>query len=200
MEFATKDAVATMTTMVAEPYVNHIPTITGGIGYKDLLRFYRDYFIPNNPPSLQLKLVSRTVGVDRVVDEMLISFRHTQVIDWYVEARQLPATVSNLLICPRMLPDVPPTDKQVSIALVGVICIRGGKLYHEHLYWDQASVLVQVGLLDPKLVPESMRAKGLSRLPAYGAETAMKVLDETSVPSNELIGAWARGMTNGHGP
>lgn len=199
MEFATKDAVATMTTMVAEPYVNHIPTITGGIGYKDLLRFYRDYFIPNNPPSLQLKLVSRTVGVDRVVDEMLISFRHTQVIDWYIDPRRLPAIVYDVLMCPRMLPDVPPTDKQVSIALVGVICIRGGKLYHEHLYWDQASVLVQVGLLDPKLVPESMRAKGLSRLPVYGAETAMKVLDETSVPSNGLIGAWAQGMTNGHG-
>lgn len=81
----TKDAAATMTTMVAEPYVNHIPTLTGGIGYKELLRFYRDFFIPNNPPSLRLKLISRTVGVDRVVDEMLISFKHTQVIDWYAQ-------------------------------------------------------------------------------------------------------------------
>lgn len=91
-----------------------------------------------------------------------------------------------------MLPDVPPTDKQVDIALVSVVCIRGGKLYHEHLYWDQASVLVQVGLLDPKLVPGPMKQKGLKRLPVYGAETAQKVLDESSHPSNELLSSWKR--------
>lgn len=171
LEFMTKDADATMSTMVDEPYVNHIPTLTGGIGQKDLRRFYKDYFIPQNPPSLTMKLVSRTVGVDRVVDEMIISFKHTQEIPW-------------------MLPDVPPTDKQVVVALVGVVCIRGGKLYHEHLYWDQASVLVQTGLLDPKLVPDSMKKKGLKRLPVYGAETAQKVLDESSQPSNELLSSW----------
>lgn len=91
-----------------------------------------------------------------------------------------------------MLPDVPPTDKQVSVALVGVICIRGGKLYHEHLYWDQASVLVQIGLLDPKLVPKEMAQKGMKRLPVYGAETVEKVLDESSHPSNQLISSWNR--------
>ncbi|GAB7355432.1 hypothetical protein MBLNU459_g5942t1 [Dothideomycetes sp. NU459] len=180
LEFATKNAAATMATMVDEPYVNHIPTMTGGIGQRDLHRFYRDYFIPNNPPSMKIKLVSRTIGVDRVVDEMVISFRHTQVIDW-------------------MLPDVPPTNKTVSVALVGVVCIRGGKLYHEHLYWDQASVLVQVGLLDPKLVPENMKKQGLKRLPVYGVETAQKVLDEDSHPSNELIASWAQAQPNGSG-
>lgn len=66
--------------MCVEPYVNHIPTMTGGIGYKDLHRFYRDYFIPGNPPSLKMKLLSRTVGTDRVVDEMYMSFEHTQVM------------------------------------------------------------------------------------------------------------------------
>lgn len=85
---------------------------------------------------------------------------------------------------------MPATNKEVLIALVGVICIRGGKLYHEHLYWDQASVLVQIGLLDPKLVPESMRRHGLDRLPVYGAESALKVMDESSWPSNELIAGW----------
>ena len=74
LEFSTKDADATMSTMVAEPYVNHIPTMTGGIGSKDLRRFYRDYFIPGNPPSLKMRLVSRTVGANRVVDEMRRSF------------------------------------------------------------------------------------------------------------------------------
>lgn len=89
-----------------------------------------------------------------------------------------------------MLPDVPPTNKEVSVALVSVVCIRGGKLYHEHIYWDQASVLVQIGLLDPKLVPNNMKQKGLKRLPVYGAETAQKVLDEESHPSNELLSSW----------
>ena len=153
------------------PYVNHVPTMTGGVGQKDLFVFYRDYFIPQNPPSLQMKLVSRTIGVDRVVDEMVVSFKHTQEIAW-------------------MLPAVPATNRVVRVPLVSVVCVRGGKLCHEHLYWDQASVLVQVGLLDPKLVPESMKSKGLKRLPTYGAETAAKVLDEESQPSNELIPRW----------
>ncbi|KAK5005625.1 hypothetical protein LTR28_007481 [Elasticomyces elasticus] len=171
LEFATKDAAATMKTMVDRPYVNHIPTMTGGIGQEDLFRFYRDYFIPSNPPSFAMKLVSRTIGVNRVVDEMIVSFRHTEQVPW-------------------MLPDVPPTNKQVLVALVAIVCIRGGKLYHEHLYWDQASVLVQVGLLDPKLVPDSMKQQGLKRLPVVGAEGALKVMDESSQPSNELLSSW----------
>ena len=153
--------------MVAQPYVNHIPTTTGGIGYKDLHRFYRDYFIPGNPPSLKMQLVSRTVGTDRVVDELFVSFRHTQVMPW-------------------MLPDIEPTNREVEVALVAIVCIRGGKLYHEHIYWDQATVLVQLGLLDPSLLP----GKGKGRLPVMGADAARKVLDEKSVKSNELISSW----------
>jgi hypothetical protein len=177
LEFVTKDAAATMRTMVAEPYVNHIPTLTGGIGQKDLFLFYRDYFIPSNPPSTAMKLVSRTIGVDRVVDEMVFSFEHTQVIPW-------------------MLPDVPPTGKKVSVALVAIVAIVGGKLSHEHIYWDQASVLVQLGLLDPKLVPQAMRDQGMERLPVVGAESARKVLDESSEPSNELLSSWRSGRSD----
>lgn len=165
LEFAAKDVDATMSTMVAEPYVNHIPTMTGGIGYKDLHRFYRDYFIPGNPPSLRMRLVSRTVGVNRVVDEMHASFRHTQEIPW-------------------MLPGIAPTDREVEVAVVSVVCIRGGKLYHEHIYWDQASVLVQIGHLDPKWAP------GKPGLPVVGAEGAQKILDEGNWPSNKLIADW----------
>lgn len=157
--------------MVSRPYVNHVPTLTGGIGAKDLLRFYRDFFIPCNPSSMHTKLLSRTIGSDRIVDEMLISFTHTCEIPW-------------------MLPGVSPTGKRVEIALVGVVCIRGGKLYHEHLYWDQASVLVQVGLLDAKLGAVGLGKNGLRRLPIAGAETARKVVDEASVKSNELIPNW----------
>lgn len=168
VEFVAKDVDATMSTMVAEPYVNHIPTMTGGIGYKDLHRFYRDYFIPGNPPSLKMKLLSRTVGTDRVVDEMYMSFRHTQIMPW-------------------LLPDVEPTNRDVEVALVVIVCIRGGKLYHEHIYWDQASVLVQTGLLDPKLV---LGGTGPGQLPVVDGAGARKVVDESSVRSNELISTW----------
>lgn len=127
---------------------------------------------------MKLKLLSRTVGVDRVVDEMLITFRHTQEIPW-------------------MLPGVPPTDKKVEVILVSVVCIRGGKLYHEHIHWDQATVLVQVGLLDPKLVPETFktaeegREKEVKRLPVCGREAARKAVDEHDGKSNELIPDWS---------
>ncbi|MCJ1406111.1 hypothetical protein MMC19_000176 [Ptychographa xylographoides] len=168
VEFVTKDADATMKTMVDEPYVNHIPTLTGGIGQKDLRRFYNDYFIPNNPPSMKMRLLSRTIGTDRVVDEMHVYFRHTLEIPW-------------------VLPGVEPTNKEVEVALVSVVCIRGGKLYHEHIYWDQATVLVQVGLLDPKFVPRGVSAK---RLPVVDASGARKARDETSVNSNDLIEGW----------
>ncbi|KAG0635572.1 hypothetical protein HOY80DRAFT_981521 [Tuber brumale] len=158
-EFVEKDVDRTMATMVEEPYVNHIPTCTGGVGYKNLYHFYKYHFIPLNPPSLTMKLVSRTVGSDRIVDEMVVKFRHDTRIDW-------------------MLPGIAPTNQVVEIALVSIVCIRGGKLYHEHIYWDQASVLAQVGLLDT------------NNLPVVGAEGARKVLEEGSIESNKLIPEW----------
>lgn len=170
--YAARDAAGAMQDMTEEDcYVNNVPTMTGGVGPRELMVFYRDYFIPQNPPSLNMKLVSRTAGVDRVVDEFILSFKHTQVVDW-------------------ILPGVQPTNKQVHVAVVSIVCVRGGKLVHEHVYWDQASVLVQVGLLDPKLVPEPFKKQGLHRLPVYGSETAGKVLDEESQPSNALIASW----------
>lgn len=177
LEFAAKDADATMNTMVAEPYVNHVPTMTGGIGHKDLRRFYADFFIPGNPPDMKMKLLSRTVGTDRVVDELLTSFTHTKEVPW-------------------MLPGIPATGKRVDIVVVAVVCIRGGKLYHEHIHWDQASVLVQVGLLDPHLVPKTFKTtqdgaeKEVDELPVVGLEGAMKVLDEENGESNLLLRDW----------
>lgn len=158
-----------MATMVTEPYVNHIPTLTGGMGYQDLHRFYRDYFIPCNPPSMKMRLISRTLGIDRVVDEIYVRFRHTQEIPW-------------------MLPGVDPTDKEIKVALVVVVCIHGGKLQIGHIYWDQATVLVQAGLLDPKFVPGG--GKATTQLPVVDGAGARKVLDVNSVKSNELIESW----------
>ncbi|MGJ7611913.1 MULTISPECIES: dienelactone hydrolase family protein [unclassified Variovorax] len=154
-EFGTRNVDDTMGTMVAEPYVNHIPTMTGGVGYRDLHAFYTNHFVNSNPPDTALVPISRTVGATQVVDEMLFSFTHTTEIPW-------------------MLPGVAPTGKRVEVPLLAVIKFRGDKLYHEHIYWDQASVLVQVGLLDAKL------------LPVAGIETARKLLDET-LPSNTLM-------------
>lgn len=159
LEFATRDADATMTTMVASPYVNHVPVMTGGTGYADLHRFYRHHFIPQMPKDTHMIPVSRTVGADRVVDEMIFCFTHDEEIDW-------------------MLPGIKPTGRHVEVPLVAIVNFRGDKLYHEHIYWDQASVLVQIGLLEPK------------GLPVAGRETAEKVLDEKK-PSNTLMARWA---------
>ena len=158
-EFVTRDVDATMATMVAAPYVNHVPTMTGGVGQRELARFYRHHFIPTTPADTKLIPISRTIGADRVVDEMLFCFTHDIEIDW-------------------MLPGLRPSGKYVEIPLVAIICFRGGKLYNEHIYWDQASVLVQIGALD---------AKGL---PVAGLDTAKKLLDE-SLPSNGLMKKWA---------
>ena len=154
-EFGTRNVDDTMSTMVAEPYVNHIPTMTGGVGYKELHAFYSNHFVDSNPPDTSLTPISRTVGATQVVDELLFSFTHTSEIPW-------------------MLPGVAPTGKRVEVPLLAVVKFRGNKLWHEHIYWDQASVLVQVGLLDPRL------------LPVAGVETARKLLDET-LPSNTLM-------------
>ena len=157
-EFATKDVDATMATMVSEPYVNHIPTMTGGVGYEHLKRFYKHHFIPKTPQDTSLIPISRTIGEGILVDEMLFCFTHDIEIDW-------------------MLPGIKPTGKRVEIPLVAIVKFRGDKLHNEHIYWDQASVLVQIGLLDP------------TGLPVAGIETAKKLLDE-QLPSNQLMAKW----------
>lgn len=162
-EFDTRDVPATMATMVSEPYVNHIPTMTGGVGSKQLSRFYQHHFVHGNPPDMKLIPLSRTVGALQIVDEFIMCFTHTTEIDW-------------------MLPNVAPTGKHVEIPMLGVVRFRGDKLYHEHIYWDQASLLVQVGLLDP------------TGLPVAGVITAQKLLDE-ALPSNTLMNNWKNSET-----
>jgi carboxymethylenebutenolidase len=145
-EFVTHDTESTLATMVDDAYVNHVPVMTGGSGKTALRAFYSRDFIPSMPPDTTLTPVSRTVGENQLVDEMIFSFTHTQEIPW-------------------MLPGIPPTHRRVEVPLVVIVRFREGKLAHEHIYWDQASVLKQIGLLtDPSL-------------PVFGAETARKVLD-----------------------
>ncbi len=154
-EFATRNTDHTLETMVADAYVNHVPVMTGGVGHDELRDFYSQRFIPQMPPDTAMTPVSRTIGVDRVVDEMVFEFTHTIKMDW-------------------MLPGVEPTGKHVRVALVVIVHFRDGKLAHEHIYWDQASVLAQLGLIDA------------AKLPVAGVESAEKVLDPT-LPSNQLM-------------
>jgi carboxymethylenebutenolidase len=154
-EFGARDATETIATMTHTPRVNHIPVMTGGDGRAQLHKFYAQSFIPQLPPDLTMVPVSRTIGQGRVVDELNVTFTHTVPMIW-------------------MLPGIPPTGKRVEVALVVVVQFEGDKVAHEHLYWDQASVLVQLGLIDPAI------------LPVVGAEGPRSVLDR-SIPLNELI-------------
>jgi carboxymethylenebutenolidase len=154
-EFADKDVDETMLTMVEPAHVNHVPTMTGGTGFEAIRAFYGTHFIPKMPADTKVTPVSRTIGETQIVDEMIFSFTHTVQMDW-------------------MLPGVAPTGRRVEVPLVAIIGFKDGKVQHEHIYWDQASVLVQLGMLDAKA------------LPVAGAETARKVLDP-GLPSNALI-------------
>jgi carboxymethylenebutenolidase len=155
LEFAVRDAAATVATLSSDNYVNHVPVMTGGRGQAEMLEFYGKHFIPKMPADTQIEPVCRTVGQERVGDEMIFKFTHDIEMDW-------------------MLPGISPTGKRVEVPLVVVVQIGGEDIVCERIYWDQASVLVQIGLIDP------------SKLPVAGAETARKVQDP-SLPSNELI-------------
>lgn len=155
-EFETQSTDDTMRTMAEGAHVNHVPVLTGGVGLDAVKDFYETHFIPQMPPDTQITPVSRTVGNDQIVDEMIFKFTHSITMNW-------------------MLPGIAPTNEAVEIPLVVIIGFRDGKVAHEHIYWDQASVLVQLGLLDDET------------LPVAGRETARKVLDPSSEPSNALI-------------
>jgi carboxymethylenebutenolidase len=154
-EFVTRSADDAVGAMVEDAHVNHVPVMTGGVGREQVREFYRTSFIPQMPPDLQIIPISRTIGTERVVDEMVVTATHSVQMDW-------------------LLPGLLPTGKRMEIAVVAIVNFRDGKLASEHIYWDQASVLVQLGLLDSRT------------LPVAGAESAQKVLDPT-LPANTLI-------------
>jgi len=140
------DLDTTMATMTEHPHVNHIPTMVGGLGYDAVKRFYTD-LVPTGkffPKDLEIFPVSQTIDEHQLVDEMVFKFTHTSEVGW-------------------MLPNIPPTGRRVEVPLVVIVGFKDGRVTHEHIYWDQASVLVQIGLLDPK------------HLPVFGIETAKKM-------------------------
>jgi carboxymethylenebutenolidase len=146
------DLETTLNTMSGDPHLNHVPTMAGGVGREGVRAFYRDHLVGKFfPPDVKMTSVSTTVGLDQIVEEIYISFTHTTEIDW-------------------LLPGVAPTGKQVEMAVAVVVGFKDGKISHEHIYWDQAGVLAQVGLLNP------------AGLPVCGAESARKVLDPKLPP------------------
>jgi carboxymethylenebutenolidase len=154
-EFATHDTEKTLAAMTEDAYVNHIPVLTGGVGRDALREFYSQRFIPQMPPDTEMIPISRTIGDYQLVDEMVFKFTHSIRMDW-------------------MLPGVAPTGKRVEVPLVAVVRFREGKLAHEHIYWDQACVLVRLGLLDA------------APLPVVGVESARKALNP-KLPANQLM-------------
>jgi carboxymethylenebutenolidase len=155
-EFVDLDLDATMATMTDDPYVNHVPVMTGGVGTEAVREFYGSYFIGKWPQDIEISPVSRTVGEAQVVDELVLTFTHD-------------------IEMPQLLPGIAPTGRPVQLAFCVVVGFRDGKVSHEHIYWDQASLLAQVGLIDP------------AQLPVTGAEQAGNVLDPRAKPLNELI-------------
>jgi carboxymethylenebutenolidase len=155
-EFVDMDLDATMATMTEAPYVNHVPVMTGGVGFEGVRQFYGDHFIGRWPKDISITPVSRTIGEDQVVDELVLSFTHD-------------------IEMPQLLPGVAATGRHVQLAFCVVVKFEDGKVAHEHIYWDQASLLVQAGLLDA------------SALPVTGVEQAENVLDPRAHPLNELM-------------
>jgi carboxymethylenebutenolidase len=154
-EFEVKSSDATMETMAEDPTVIHVPVLTGGRGTEELHAFYRDWFIPAWPEDVEVERVSRTVGADRVVDELIIRFTHTREMPFW-------------------LPGIRPTGRHVQLPLVVVMGFRGGQVASEHIYWDQASLLAQTGLLDT------------TDLPIAGSVQAQSLVDP-SVALNQMI-------------
>jgi len=142
-EFLQRDADAAIATMTETPHLLHVPSGTGASGREPLRAFYRDVFIPQAPDDFELHLLTRTVGQNRVVDEFVVTFTHSLRMDWF-------------------LPGVAATGKRLSVPHVCVVAFEAGLIASEHIYWDQASVLRQLDMLDPGLpVPGAEQAAAL---------------------------------------
>ncbi|WP_197737803.1 hypothetical protein [Aquicella lusitana] len=114
-EFELRDVKATMATMADHPFVNHIPTMTGGYGYEEVYQFYKNHFIPSIPADANVRSISRIVGKDKLVDELVLSFTHDREIDF-------------------MLPGIPPTHKHVELAHIVIVYFKEQKVLGEHIY------------------------------------------------------------------
>ncbi len=153
-EFEQKDADAAIATMTEHPVLIHVPVNTGATGKTELQMFYSEIFIPQMPADVELQLLSRSVGQNRLIDEFILRFTHTVRMEWFA-------------------PGINPTGCRLVVPHVGIIAFENGKISSEHIYWDQATVLAQMGLLD-------------RQLPVIGDTQCDRLLD-ANAPANELI-------------
>lgn len=153
-EFEIKDADAAMATMTEHPVLIHVPVGTGATGKAALRKFYAEILIPQAPPDIELQLLTRTAGQDRIVDEFIVRFTHTLRMDWFA-------------------PGIEATGRRLAVPHVGVICFEGEKISSEHIYWDHATVLAQLGLLGKDL-------------PVIGAAQGDRLID-ANAPVNRFI-------------
>src|SRR5215510_8186982 len=114
-EFTAKDADQAVATMTADAYVNLIPLMIGARGRDGVRDFYAKHFLPQLPPDIEIVPVSRTIGQNQVVDELIIRFTHSTRMDW-------------------LLPGIPPTGKHVEVPFLAIIRFEGDKIVREHLY------------------------------------------------------------------
>jgi 2,4-dienoyl-CoA reductase-like NADH-dependent reductase (Old Yellow Enzyme family) len=162
-EFETKRVDDAIATMVPDPYVVNLPSMVGGVGREQVREFYAEHFVFQMPPDVELVPVSRTVSDERVIEESVLRFTHTLALDW-------------------IFPGVPPTGRRVELAVCTVVGLRDGAVAYEHIYWDQASALAQIGLIDRE------------KLPVMGAEAARQVIDPRG-PVNQLLARELRGWS-----
>jgi carboxymethylenebutenolidase len=153
-EFEHKDADEAIATMTEHPVLIHVPVGTGATGREALRKFYREIFIPEMPPDAELQLLTRSVAQNRVIDEFILRLTHTVQMDWFA-------------------PGIAPTGRRLVVPHVGIVAFEDGKISSEHIYWDQATVLSQLGILQ-------------GDLPTLGADQADRLLDPDA-PANALI-------------
>ena len=153
-EFELKDADAAIATMTDHPVLIHVPVNTGATGKSELRKFYKEIFIPQMPADVELQLLSRSVGQSRLIDEFILRFTHTARMEWFA-------------------PGIEATGRRLIVPHVGIISFENGKISSEHIYWDQATVLMQMGLLD-------------KNLPVIGDTQGDRLLD-VNAPVNQLL-------------
>ena len=145
-EWVMKDAAAALTTMSANPHVLMVPIAVGGQGREGVYNYYHNYFLAQLPADIRPVPISQVIQNDILAEEAVFHFTHDQVMDW-------------------MIPGVPATGRRVEVGVVAIVRFENGLIASEHLYWDHASVLAQLGVLDPR------------RVPVKGAESARTLLD-----------------------
>ncbi|KAJ4293705.1 hypothetical protein N0V90_008989 [Kalmusia sp. IMI 367209] len=171
-EFSDRSVEHTMSTMVREPY------LTGGVGREPLTNFYAHNFIFNNSTDTKLELISRSIAIDRIIDEFILMFTHDRELDW-------------------LIPGIPPTNLKVEVPFTAVVNVRGDRLYHEHISWDQGTVLRQLGLLPeylpfPYPLPDGKTPTPGKQfeyhVPVAGTDAANKMRNRNMIQSNQMFG------------